>query len=168
MIFNNKEEYNKVLNVPLSVIIGSFIIIIITTGMTDKNGLKALIGGYSGLLLGLIFVIIISYPFPNWLDMVPFIVIIFIISLLIFYLSTYFDKISSGEISSYYNSFSILSTIFLATQMIILMSSILSNTDEPNKLLTDKTFALLGLFGVINFLIVMTLGIVLHFYSTQG
>ena len=44
----NKEEYKKVINVPLSVIIGSFIIIIITTGMTDQNGLKALIGGYSG------------------------------------------------------------------------------------------------------------------------
>ena len=80
----NKEEYKKVLNVPLSVIIGSFIIIIITTGMTDKNGLKALIGGYSGLLLGLIFVIIISYPFPNWLDMVPFIVNIFINILFIY------------------------------------------------------------------------------------
>jgi flagellar biosynthesis protein FliP len=48
----NKEEYKKVINVPLSVIIGSFIIIIITTGMTDKNGLKALIGGYSGFGFG--------------------------------------------------------------------------------------------------------------------
>lgn len=165
----NKEEYKKVINVPLSVIIGSFIIIIITTGMTDQNGLKALIGGYSGLLFGLLFILILNYPPQNWLDMVPFIVVMVIISLLIFYLSTYFDKISSDKVSSYYNSFSTLSTIFLATQIIILMSSIFNKSDDPShKLLSDRTFALLSLFGVINFLIVITLGIVLHFYSTQG
>ena len=44
-----------------------------------------------------------------------------------------------------------------------------SNTeDNSGKMLSDKTFSLLGLFGVINFLIVITIGVVLHFYSTQG
>ena len=165
----DKEEYKKVINVPLSVIIGSFIIIVITSGMTDPNGLKALIGGYAGLLFGMLFIIILNYPPPSWLDMVPFIVIIILISLLIFYLSKYFDKISTGEVSSYYNSFSVLSTIFLATQIIILLSAMFSNSGEvTSKMLSDKTFALVSLFGVINFLIVITIGIVLHFYSTQG
>ena len=165
----DKEEYKKVINVPLSVIIGSFIIIVITSGMTDPNGLKALIGGYAGLLFGMLFIIILNYPPPSWLDMVPFIVIIILISLLIFYLSKYFDKISTGEVSSYYNSFSVLSTIFLATQIIILISAMFSNSGEvSSKMLSDKTFALVSLFGVINFLIVITIGIVLHFYSTQG
>jgi hypothetical protein len=165
----DKEEYKKVINVPLSVIIGSFIIIVITSGMTDPNGLKALIGGYAGLLFGMLFIIILNYPPPSWLDMVPFIVIIILISLLIFYLSKYFDKISTGEVSSYYNSFSVLSTIFLATQIIILISAMFSNSGEvTSKMLSDKTFALVSLFGVINFLIVITIGIILHFYSTQG
>ena len=165
----DKEEYKKVINIPFAVIIGSFIIIVITSGMTDPNGLKALIGGYAGLLFGMLFIIVLNYPPPSWLDMVPFIVVMVIISLLIFYLSTYFDKISSDKVSSYYNSFSTLSTIFLATQIIILMSSIFNKSDDPShKLLSDRTFALLSLFGVINFLIVITLGIVLHFYSTQG
>ena len=165
----DKEEYKKVINVPLSVIIGSFIIIVITSGMTDPNGLKALIGGYAGLLFGMLFIIVLNYPPPSWLDMVPFIVIIILISLLIFYLSKYFDKISTGEVSSYYNSFSVLSTIFLATQIIILISAMFSNSGEvTSKMLSDKTFALVSLFGVINFLIVITIGIILHFYSTQG
>jgi membrane associated rhomboid family serine protease len=81
----DKEEYKKVINVPLSVIIGSFIIIVITTGMTDPNGLKALIGGYSGLLFGILFIIILNYPPTSWLDMVPFIVVMILISLLIFF-----------------------------------------------------------------------------------
>ena len=59
MIFD-KEQYKKVINIPLSIIIGSFIIIIITTGMTDQNGLKALIGGYSGLLMGMLFILILN------------------------------------------------------------------------------------------------------------
>jgi len=165
----DKEEYKKVINVPLAVIIGSFIIIIVTTGMTDTNGVSALIGGYSGLLLGMLFVIILNYPPTNWLDMFPLFVIMIIISLLIYYLSTYFDQISKGEVSSYYKSFSILSTIFLAIQIITMFSAMFSKSGEPTgKLLSDTTFALLGLFGVLNFLMVITIGIVLHFYSTQG
>ena len=163
------EEYKKVINVPLAVIIGSFIIIIVTTGMTDTNALSALIGGYSGLLLGMLFVIILNYPPTSWIDMFPLFVIIVIISLLIYYLSTYFDRISKGEVSSYYKSFSTISTIFLAIQIITMFSAMFSKSKETSgKLLSDTTFALLGLFGVINFLIVLTIGIVLQFYSTDG
>jgi hypothetical protein len=165
----NKDEYKKVINVPFAVIVASFIIIIITTGMTDKNGLSALIGGYSGLLLGIIFILILNYPPASWLDMIPFLTLIVIISILITYLSKYFDQISSGEVSGYYGSFSTLSTFFLATQIIILFSAMFSkNGDQSGKLLSDRTFALLSLFGVVNLVIVITIGIVLHFYSTQG
>ena len=39
---------------------------------------------------------------------------------------------------------------------------------QNEKLFSNKTFALLRLFGVINLLIVVTIGIILQFYSTQG
>ena len=42
-----------------------FIIIMITTNMTDINGLSALLGGYIGLLLGMLFVIIINLVFTK-------------------------------------------------------------------------------------------------------
>ena len=165
----DKEEYNKVINIPLAVIIASFIIIIITTGITNTNGLSALIGGYIGLLLGMFFIIILNIPINNVLDLFPFCSIIVIVSLIIYYLYTYFDNISSGQISSYYGSFSVVSTIFLATQIIILFSAFLNASgDLSTKILSDRTFALLSLFAVINLLVVITLGIVLHFYSTQG
>jgi len=165
----DKEEYKKVINIPLAVIIASFIIIIITTGMTNKNGVSSLIGGYTGLLLGVLFVIILNIPTNNWINFFPFFYIMFIVSVLLYYLYAYFGKISTGEISSYYGSFSILSTIFLATQVIILFSAMFrSNGDFSNNFLSNKTFSILSLFAVINFLIVITLGIVLHFYSTQG
>ena len=59
--------------------------------------------------------------------------------------------------------------IFLFTQVSIIFSSIfdaLKNSNE--KLFSKNTSTLLGLFGVINFLIVSTVGIILQFYSTDG
>jgi cytochrome bd-type quinol oxidase subunit 2 len=158
------------INVPLVVIIASFIIIVITSGLTNSNALTALIGGYSGLLLGILFISILNYPPTRWIDMFPIFFLITIISLLIFYLATYFNQISSGEISSYYYSFSQLSTIFLAAQVLIIVSSMFSKTEGfISKInFSDKTLATINLLGVINFLLVGIIGIVLHFYSTQG
>lgn len=171
MIFDNLE-FKTVMNVPFSVIIASFIIIIVTTNMTDPNGLKALIGGYFGLMVGLLFVMILYLLFTNttYLDMFPVVFLLAIIGLIIYYLFTYFDRISKGEVSGYYGSFSILSTIFLITQTIMIFTAIFDKLQNPDisKLFNDTTFALLGLFSVINILIVLTMGIVLHFYSTQG
>lgn len=165
------EEVKKVMYVPLSVIFASFVIIIITTSMTDTNGLSALFGGYSGLLIGMLFVMILMSTFTTsrYLDMFPIIMIIIIVSLLLFYLGTYFERISNGEVSQYYFSFSILSTIFLLAQSCIVVNSINDSMSNPGKsLFSDTTFSLLGLVSVINILIVLTLGIILKFYSTQG
>ena len=95
--------------------------------------------------------------------------VLIISGLLVFYLSKYFDKISKGEVSSYYSSFSVLSIIFLFTQVTIIFSSMfdaLKNSNE--KLFSKNTSTLLRLFGVINMLIVLTIGVILQFYSTDG
>ena len=167
----NKEEFEKVMYIPFAVIVASCIIIIITTNATDSNGLSALLGGYSGLMLGILFVMILNLVFTKitYLEMFPVLMVLIISGLLIFYLSKYFDKISKGEVSSYYSSFSLLSAIFLFTQLIIIFNSIFNMSKYQNeKLFSNKTFALLRLFGVINLLIVITIGIILQFYSTQG
>jgi hypothetical protein len=168
MMFN-KEQYDKVVNVPLAVIFASAIIILLTTGVNDENALRGLIGGYMGLGLGLLFLIILNMPPTNLIDLFPFIMLIGIITLMMIYLYKYFDRIAKGEVSSYYNSFSILSTIFLAVQFSMLASAMSNKSVEINgKLLTDRAFSLFALFGVINYLIVITIGIILNFYSTQG
>jgi hypothetical protein len=171
MVFDNLE-FKTVMNVPFAVIIASFIIIIVTTNMTDTNGLSALLGGYFGLMIGMLFVLILNIVFTNttYLDMFPVVFLLAIIGLIVYYLFTYFDRISKGEVSGYYKSFSILSTIFLITQTIMIFSAIFNKLQNPNinNLFNDTTFAILSLFSVINMLIVLTMGIVLHFYSTQG
>jgi len=164
----NKEEFKKVMYIPVVVIITSIIIIIITTNATNTNGLSALLGGYSGLMLGILFVTILSWVYTKtiYLEMLP---VLIITGFLIFYLSKYFDKISRGEVSSYYSSFSVLSIIFLFTQVTIIFSSMFDAVKNSNeKLFSKNTSTLLRLFGVINFLIVLTIGIILQFYSTDG
>ncbi len=165
-------EIKQIMNVLLSIVIASCVIILITMNMTDTNGLSALLGGYSGLMLGMLFIMTVSLIFTNttYLDMFPIVMIIIIISLSMYYLIKYFDNITTGHVSSYYSSFSLLSAIFLFTQIIIIFTAIYGKTEEyPNaKLFKDTTFSLLSLFGVINIIIVLTIGVVLHFYSTQG
>lgn len=166
-------ELKTIMNVPFTIVIASFIIIVITTSMTDSNALSALIGGYSGYLLGMLFVVILSQMFmkTGYLEMFPMLVTIIITGFLLFYLGTYFERISSGEISSYYYNFSILSTIFLLVQTAIIFTSLFSNLNNNNgniKIFSDTTFSVLGLLGVINFLLVLTIGIILNYYSTQG
>jgi hypothetical protein len=166
------ESFRKVMNVPFSVIIASFITIVVTSNVIDKNALSGLIGGYYGLLLGLIFIImlILFYtPLTPYLHLIPIFLTLCIISLLIYYLSVYFDKIASGEVSSYFNSFMTLSTIFLATQLYMITKSVYNKTRDINaKLFSNTNYSLLVLFNLINSLIIITIGIVLRYYSTQG
>jgi hypothetical protein len=170
--FTSSQEIKQIMNVLLAIVIASCIIIMVTMNMTDTNGLSALLGGYSGLLLGMLFIMLVSLIFTKttYLDMFPVVMIIIITGLLMIYIDRYFDSISSGNVSSYYSSFSLLSAVFLFTQIIIVFTAIYGKSEEEQntKLFKDTTFSLLGLLSVINILAVITIGIVLHFYSTQG
>lgn len=166
------KDLKKMLNFPSSIIFASFIIIIVTTKIIDANGLSALISGYSGLLFGLIFTVglcLLYDPTISIRQIIPIITTLIIISLLIYYLSVNFDKISSGEVSSYYDNYLVLSTIFLAIQITIITNSIYNKTQDMNTTLFSNTnYSLLVLFSLINSLIVITIGVILRFYSTQG
>lgn len=176
MVENNL--FSSIMYIPFAVIAASFITIIITSTVTDKNSLSGLIGGYSGLLVSL-FYIILAIPFfdvvlrSNFVALLKEIFPIFmtfgITLLLVCYLYIYFDKIASGEVSSYYNSFLTLSTIFLAFQISAITNAIYEkgkNMSMP--IFTNVNYSLLVLFGIINSLIIITLGIILRYYSTQG
>ena len=164
-----KEDYNKIINVPITVIMASFVVIMLTTGVTDTNGLSALIGGYFGLLVGVLFIMLLNMPPPSWIDLFPFLTLMIIISIIIYYLFTYFDQIAEGNVSDYYKTFSTIATIFLAIQLGLIYSSMMKNMkDATGKLLSNTTFVTLNLIAVLNFLVVVTIGIILRFYSTQG
>ena len=166
----NIQDVKKLINVPFAVIITSIIIIAITINMTDRNGLSALSGGYSGLFCGLLFIVILHLIFlkTKYLDMLPIIMVMIIVGLLLYLLSTYFDRILSGNVSSYYVGFSRASLIFLCVQLFIIFKVIYNNNEQKLKLFSNSEFAWLWLFNLINMVFVLIIGIVLYFYSTQG
>ena len=79
MLFNNKEVYIRAINVPFAVIFASAIILLITTGVEEESALRALLGGYLGLGLGVLFLMVLNMPPNNWIDLFPFVMLIFYI-----------------------------------------------------------------------------------------
>ena len=171
-----RDLYTILMNMSYAIIISGFIIILITTGTTNYNGLAALIGGYSTVLVALVFFGTINWiyinndtiVYPIFKLLAIFLNICGIIILLISYLSIYFENIISEQVSNYYYSFSKLSTMFLAVQ-ILMFFSIFANKKDINVGKTlDKTCSIILLLGLVNIIIVTTIGIVLKYYSTQG
>jgi hypothetical protein len=163
------DALKKVINIPYAIIVSSFVIIIITSNVMNQNALSALIGGYSGLLLGILFMLVLMMSQPNSMsmDLIPIALQLGLIGLIMYYLIAYYENIAKGEVSSYYSSFMTLSTLLLAIQMGVIMKSIYQRQDIA-RLFTNTTYSMLVLFGLLNALVVITMGIVLRFYTTQG
>jgi len=167
--------YKNLSNISYALLAAGFIIVIVTTGITNQNSLAALISGYSTLLVSLLFIL-----WLNWINMenislfsllkniFPFLTIIILITLLIIFLSIYFDRIANNHVSSYYYTFSNMSTVFLIIQIIILFRELSAKNYEITKSISPKIFSILMFLTTINAIIIGTLGIILKFYITQG
>ena len=162
----NVQDVKKLMYVPFALIITSFIIIGITISMTNQNALSALLGGYSGLFIGLLFIMIIKLLFLNakYIDMIPIIMTMIVVGLLLFLVSYYFDRIISGNISSYYSTYSYLLSAFLFVQVGLIFIDI----NKTNLNLSVKLVSFLPLFYLMNIVCLLILAIVLSKYSTQG
>jgi hypothetical protein len=162
-------------NAIYSITIASFIVILIITlfNTYNSNSMIALIVSYGSIVASLILLFGILYNrldktttlFNKILTLFPLVIIICILLFIIYFLVSYFEQIVNNRISDYYYSFSLLSNIFLLTQIFLLYNSI---GFETSKYITNKTFSILTLLGTINFIIILTLGIILKFYSTDG
>ena len=163
---------SNVANLLYAVIIATVFSIFCTVGMTTESALSALIGEYS--IIGAAILIMTAIKMKSLIDsgdlvkmstlltMSPFLFILFIIIYYISIISIYFDKIVSNKISEYYYSFSKLTTVLIVSQIFLLVYTIANNIEIPR-----KTFSILMLLGTINAIVVITLGIILKFYTTD-
>ena len=174
------KVYENYFNIIYALIIASMIIIFSTIGITDPNALIATISGYAlsicsiVILVGLVYNnITISNPSIGWIrlfiSLFPFISLLLILSVSLSLVSIYFDRISSHKVSDYYYNFSKVSIIFIIAQLVILFSGLMGSKDSNDiGLITQKTASVLMLMSVINMLLIITLGITLKYYSTDG
>ena len=173
-IITNVQNIKQLMYIPFALIITSIILIGITIKTTNQNALSALLGGYSGLFIGLLFVMILKLLFLNakYIDMIPIIMFMILIGLLIYLISTYFDRIISGNVSSYYLTYSYISYALLILQLGVIFIDIfktnLFSGDKVAKLSTSTSSMMFWLFYILNFAAVIIINVVLYFYSTQG
>jgi chromate transport protein ChrA len=169
--------YSNLTGIAYAVMFAGMIVVIFTTGVSGGNALTGLITGYASTLAAVMLVVgIIMYNTfqtdnRNLYNLIysifPFILVIIIITIFLILLTKYSDRITNNKVSDYYYSFSNASTIFLIAQLWIMISAISDKNYEKTNVLSSKTFATLMLLGVINSIIVITLGVILSTYITD-
>jgi hypothetical protein len=174
----NYKLTSNIANFLLAIIIACVIGVFCTIGMKSKNGLEALIAEYSvmaGALILLTLMIFLNLrdntqqsPLPSFktfMVLFPFLLLLFIIFYFIALLTSYFDVISANKVSDYYTSFSNTSAFLIVAQLFVLVSSLLKNPMALN--IEQKTFSTLMFLGVLNLIVVITVGVILKFYTTD-
>lgn len=167
----NSELFANMKTIPLVVIVVGMIIVFLSSG-TD---VYSLMSGYSSMLAG--FLVLLAWVFNyignttnqnKVLTMLPFVFIIGTICALLVYFSVYFKQISANMVSQYYTNFSNMLMIFILIQAGLFISALTSKNFEATQSLGSTNTSILMLLSAVNFVLVITLGIVLGFYKTDG
>jgi hypothetical protein len=155
----------------IAVASASVIIVFITYGSKNENGLYALIGGYSGIMLCLVGIIMINLSAPNFKNsssLFSCVSLLVIVAFLIAIISIYFDKIATSQVSDYYNTFSFIAFLLIGVQVFIIMKSLYNSSTNSYFSLSLTQRSLLVFFSVIAYAALIVLFIILKLYSTQG
>uniref|UniRef100_A0A6C0KTL9 Uncharacterized protein n=1 Tax=viral metagenome TaxID=1070528 RepID=A0A6C0KTL9_9ZZZZ len=98
----------------------------------------------------------------------PFIIIVFLILAILYILNSYFNRIVGGKVSKGYKTFSRMFIVILIAQL-----GLFYNATQEEKYKTENVISpiygmLIYLLSVINILVLITIYVVLAFYSTDG
>jgi hypothetical protein len=165
----NADLFLYMKTIPSVVIVIGMIMVFLSTSAT------LLMSGYASILAGLLVLLAWVFRFientsmqNKVTTMLPFLFIIGFVSTMIVYLSVYFKNINQGKVSHYYYSFSNTFTIFLLVQIGFLVSVFASKSFETTQTLGSSNTSFLMLMSAVNFILTITLGIILAFYRTDG
>jgi len=165
----NADLFLYMKTIPSIIIIIGMILVFLSRNVT------LLMSGYSSILAGLLVLLAWVFRFientsmqNKVTTMLPFLFIIGFVSTMIVYLSVYFKDINLGRVSHYYYTFSSTFTIFLLVQIGFLVSVFASKAFETTQSLGSSNSSFLMLMSSVNFILAITLGIILAFYRTDG
>jgi len=171
---------NWLTNVYKAFIYASVILLIIALNTSGNTTIGATIAGYSTMIFSLLIIMTMilngvndtmkdasTYQvFMNLLVTIgPFLVILGILGFLIYLLITYKTIISEGHVSSYYGSFSFLSSILVIMQIYLLYNG-LQNMQKHR--MSKITLSVISLTAVLNMMCAMILYVILKYYTTDG
>jgi hypothetical protein len=171
----------------ISLIAVGIILLFATVGSTSMDSLNGSIAGYSFIAGGII--LLVSFLFYGifanrnepllsknnrytLLSLIyttgPFFLVLGIIGYSMYLLITYKTRISEGNVAPGYVSFTNISIILILMQLFLFyLGSQKDGFKKTNRL--DRVYSMLLYFvGIINIVAVITLGIILAYFSTDG
>jgi hypothetical protein len=174
-IMQNSVNYISFLKfIPVTIIIASIIIIFLTIGTTGENGVISLISGYSGLLAGIVFFLVITFVSLGTMklsyifDLFPFILMLITIIVTLVFVNGYWESIAAGHVPQEYYMYSYISAFFIAAQLWFLVSAIRNVGQNPLQLIGQPVYSLLCLLWTLNIIVVIIISILLKYYGTNG
>jgi uncharacterized membrane protein len=172
------ELFTNLTNISYAFIIAGLLVVLLTVGSSNEGAVIATISGYSAsacailLLTGLTYTNITSTQWPGIFKILniltPFIILLVIFGLSIALVSKYFDRIVNNRVSQYYNLFSFMSVVFIFIQIMLFFSSIKEVEFKERGIIKPLTISKLILLGLINVIILISLGVSLKYSSTDG
>jgi len=175
----NQYLFNNIINISYAFIIGGLIVVLLTVGTHNQNALIGTISGYAAatcatiLLAGLTYTTIITgFKKPQWSDiittLIPFLILFLIFGFSLALISVFFDNISENKVSDYYGMFSYISVTFILLQIWIFYSATQQKAFRENGFIDKVTLLKLLLLAIFNMLALISLGVTLKYFSTDG
>lgn len=161
-----------------SIIAGSLIVIMITNGIHNTNSTYGSIGGYGASTFSMVVITLLAYlgasTSPNinlymlTITMLPYIAIIglFIYSFIL--LTRYANKISSNKVPNNYSLYSYSSIILLLVQVGLLYKFINGNYYKENNIISNVNSLFLIVLNIINYYLLVSLGLEMKYFVTDG
>ena len=171
--------YNIITNISYALIIGGLIVVLCTVGTYNESALIGTITGYSTttsaiiLLAGLTYTnIVTGDKKPSFkqiiITLTPFFLLFLILGFSIALESVYFDNIANNRVGEFYSFFSFMSVIFIFLQVGLFYNSTTNKTFIENGTINIVNILKLTVLALINFLILISLGVSLKYFSTDG
>lgn len=160
-----------------SLVAGSGLVVILTSGRTDKVAVSAFQFAYSILFWVVCYKTLIAGINADFtrsegflakgisfvMMFLPFLRIIAVILWILTLVYLYYDRITGGNVSDYYTPFMNIASIMLLIQIYM----IFSETSDKNASLSLKTYSVLRMLSILAVFSVITVSIVLKFYITD-
>jgi hypothetical protein len=171
------EISNLIYNVAYSLICVGIVIILFTLGTSSTGGVTGTMIGYCFIIIGMLLITgyLIKTIMPGlgleamFFTIGPFLMIISTILYILYLMGKYFDRITTGNVSGGYYTFSNISLILIILQLVVFYNATTSKTfktDSPT--LSKLNSMIIYLLGTINIISVATLGSILAYYITDG
>jgi hypothetical protein len=175
----NEYLFKSIINISYAFIVGGLIVVLLTVGTHNKNALIGTITGYAAatcatvLLAGLTYTnIMTGLRKPQLLEvistLIPFLILFIIFGFSLALVSIFFNNISENRVSDYYGIFSNVSVVFILLQVWVFFSATNTKGFRENGYIDRVTLLKLLLLGIFNMLSIISLGVSLKYFSTDG